>query len=345
MLKWTMTNEKQIYDNLIIGSGPAGLTAAIYNARANLKTIVIAGGQPGGQLTITTLVDNYPGFPNGVGGVKLMMDMQQQTKNLGVEIKQGVVKSISRQNPSVPTKVVIAPLDKREQSFFIELENGEVLEAKSVIVATGAAVKWLDLPKEKELIGRGISGCATCDGRFFRGKTVVVVGGGDTACEEASFLSKICEQVYLIHRRGEFRASIAEQNKVLNNPKVEIWWNSEIRELNPSVDKSTSPLDEREKLNSIKVLDNKTGEEKILDLDGLFVAIGSNPATKFLEGLVELKETGQVVVGKNDNWVTMASVEGIFAAGDCVNIKHKQAIVAAGEGCRAALDVESWLNS
>jgi thioredoxin reductase (NADPH) len=322
MLKWTMTNENQVFDSLIIGSGPAGLTAAIYNARANLKTIVIAGGQPGGQLTITTLVDNYPGFPNGVGGVKLMMDMQQQTKNLGVEILSGVVKLVSLS--------AIQPV----RLFKVEMENGDVLVARSVIIATGAAVKWLDLPKEKELIGHGISGCATCDGMFFRGKTVVVVGGGDTACEEANFLSKICEKVYLIHRREEFRASVAEQKKVLNNPKVEIWWNNEVKELRGE-----------EKLESIKVFNNKTSEEKELKLDGLFVAIGSNPATNFLEGLVELKETGQIVVGKNLELVTMTNVEGIFAAGDCVNIKHKQAIVAAGEGCRAALDVESWLNN
>ena len=339
MLKWTMIDEKQIFDTLIIGSGPAGLTAAIYNARSSLKTVVIAGSQPGGQLTITTLVDNYPGFPNGIGGVKLMMDMQEQAKNLGVEILGGVVKSVSFSD------------NQPVRSFKIELENGENLEAKSVIIATGAAVKWLNLPKEQELIGHGVSGCATCDGMFFRGKTVVVVGGGDTACEEASFLSKICEKVYLIHRREEFRASIAEQKKVLNNPKVEIWWNSEIKQLNPPVPtKVGTPSLEKggqnqEKLESIKVFNNKTNEEKILPLDGLFVAIGSNPATKFLEGLVGLSETGQILVGKNENWVTMTNVEGMFAAGDCVNIKHKQAIVAAGEGCRAALDAESWLNS
>jgi thioredoxin reductase (NADPH) len=333
MLKWTMTNEKQIFDTLIVGSGPAGLTAAIYNARADLKTIVIAGNQPGGQLTITTLVDNYPGFPTGIGGVKLMMDMQQQVKNLGVEILGGVVKDVRCQMSDV-------------RKFIIELESGEILETKSVIIATGAAVKWLNLPKEKELIGHGVSGCATCDGMFFRGKTVAVIGGGDTACEETWFLSKICEKVYMIHRREEFRAAIAEQKKVLNNPKVEIWWNSEIKELNPSVPMNigTSPLDEGEKLNTIKVLNNKTGEEKILNLDGVFVAIGSDPATKFLEGLVDLSENGQVLVGKNKNWITMTNIEGIFAAGDCVNIKHKQAVVAAGEGCRAALDAENWLN-
>jgi len=317
-----MGENKQILDTLIIGSGPAGLTAVIYNARAELKTMVIAGNQPGGQLTITTLVDNWPGFPTGTGGVKLMMDMQQQVRNLGVTILSGVVKLVSL-SASQPVRL-----------FKIELDNGEILESKAVIIATGAAVRWLNLPKEKELIGHGVSGCATCDGMFFRGKIVAVIGGGDTACEEAGFLSKICEKVYLIHRRDGFRASMTEQKKVLNNPKVEIWWNSEVAEIKGE-----------EKLEAIKILNNKTGEEKILPLDGLFVAIGSSPATKFLEGLVELSETGQVLVGKNKDFITMTNIEGIFAAGDCVNIKHKQAIVAAGEGCRAALDAESWLGA
>jgi thioredoxin reductase (NADPH) len=314
MLKSSMVEKKQIYDVVIIGSGPAGLTAAIYNARADLKTIVIAGNQPGGQLTITTLVDNWPGFPTGTGGVKLMMDMQQQVKNLGVEIKSGLVKKIN-------------------EKFKVELESGEILECKSVIVATGAAVRWLGLPGEKELIGHGVSGCANCDGMFFRDKTVAIVGGGDTACEEANFLSKICKRTYLIHRRDAFRASIAEQKKVLNNPKVEILWNTEIKEI-----KGVGMLE------SIKVINNQTNEEKELVLDGLFVAIGSQPATKFLEGLVNLSETGQVIVGQNKEFVTMTNIEGIFAAGDCVNVKHKQAIVAAGEGCRAALDAEKWLD-
>lgn len=317
MLKSTMEEKKQIYDVIIIGSGPAGLTAAIYNARADLKTIVIAGNQPGGQLTITTLVDNWPGFPTGTGGVKLMMDMQQQVKNLGVEIKSGLVKKI-----------------EMAKSFFVELESGEVLESKSVIVATGAAVKWLDLPNEKKLIGHGVSGCATCDGMFFRGKTVAVVGGGDTACEEANFLSKICAKTYLIHRRDELRASVAEQKKVLDNPKLEILWNTEVKEI-----KGLGMLE------SVKVINNQTNEEKELILDGLFVAIGSQPATKFLEGVVDLSKTGQVLTGKNSEFVTMTNIEGIFAAGDCVNVKHKQAIVAAGEGCRAALDAEKWLES
>jgi len=308
-----MVNENKIYDSIIIGSGPAGLTAAIYNARADIKTIVIAGNQPGGQLTITPMVDNYPGFPGGVGGFKLMMEMQTQVKNFGIEIKQGIVTKISN-------------------GFKVELEGGEILEGKTVIVTTGAGVNWLNLPREKELIGHGISSCATCDGMFFRDKTVAVVGGGDTACEDAAFLSKFTKKVYMIHRRDEFKASMAEQKKVLENEKIEIIWNSEVKEL----------LGES-KIESIKIFNNKTNVEKIMEVDGLFVAIGYSPATKFLEGLVELRETRQIVVGKDQRLTTMTSVGGIFAAGDCVNENHRQAIIAAGDGCRAALDAQKWL--
>jgi thioredoxin reductase (NADPH) len=316
------------YDCVIIGSGPSGLTAAIYNARADIKTIVIAGNQPGGQLTITPMVDNYPGFPGGIGGFKLMMDMQAQVKGFGVIIKDGIVNKIQRTNPSVDKST--SPLDKGD--FSVELESGEVLQSRAVIVATGAAVKWLGLSKEKKMIGHGISSCATCDGMFFRDKTVAVVGGGDTACEDASFLAKFAKKVYMIHRREEFRASVAEQKKVLENEKIEILWNSEVKEINGE-----------EKVKSVKIFNNKTNEEKILEMDGLFVAIGYAPATKFLEGLVELRETGQIITGKNEKLATMTSVEGIFAAGDCVNENHRQAIIAAGEGCRAALEMQKWL--
>lgn len=301
--------ENNKYDSIIIGSGPAGLTAAIYHARASLKTIVIAGKQPGGQLTITPMVDNYPGFPNGVGGFKLMMDTLNQVKNFGVEIKQGVVKKIS-------------------DNFKVELENGEVLETKSIIVATGAQVKWLEIEREKELIGHGISSCATCDGAFFRDKIVAVVGGGDTACEDAAFLARFAKKVYLIVRRDELRASVMEQKKVINNEKIEIWWNCEVKKLLG-----------KEKLEAVIVRDNKKEEEKEVVLDGLFVAIGYSPATDFLKGQVELKESGQIIVNEK----MMSNIEGIFAAGDCVNQNHRQAIIAAGEGCRAALEAQSWL--
>ncbi len=319
-----MGMSENIYDSVIIGSGPAGLTAAIYHARADVKTVVIAGNQPGGQLTITPMVDNYPGFPDGIGGFKLMMNTQTQVKNFGVIIKSGIVCKIQNTNPSVDKST--SPLNRGD--FFVELENGEVLQSKTVIVATGAGVKWLGLPREKELIGHGVSSCATCDGAFFRDKTVAVVGGGDTACEDAAFLSRFAKKVFMMVRKGEFRASVAEQKKVLENEKIEIWWNSEIKEL----------IGE-DKLNSVKIFNNKTDEEKIMPLDGLFVAIGYNPATKFLEGLVELKGGGQVIVNEK----MMTSVEGIFAAGDCVNEHHRQAIIAAGEGCRAALEVQKWL--
>lgn len=334
-----------VYDTIIIGSGPAGLTAAIYNVRADLKTIVLAGNEPGGQLTITTTVDNYPGFANGIGGIKLMMDMQQQVKNLGVEIRQGAVKKIDSENPT-------------SHVFVLELEDGIKLESRAVIMATGAAAKWLNLPKEKDLIGKGVSGCATCDGMFFRDKIVVVVGGGDTACEEANFLSKFASKVYLIHRRDEFRASAVEQKKVLDNSKIEIVWNTEVVEINPPIPPFDPPssLDKlgttdgrgragSDKLNSIKVVNNKNGEEKIITIDGLFVAIGRLPATGFVKNMVELDENGYIVVGKHQNYPTMTSTPGIFAAGDCMDDIYRQAIVSAGAGCMAGLDAEKWLET
>lgn len=307
--------ENKTFDTVIIGSGPAGLTAGIYNVRADLKTIVLAGNQPGGQLTITTTVDNYPGFPNGTGGIKLMMDMQTQFKNLGGEIKQGLVKKI-----------------EKNEVFKIELEGGEILKTKAVIVATGAGAKWLGLPNEKELIGHGISGCATCDGMFFRNKVVAVVGGGDVACEDADFMTKFATKVYLIHRRDELRAQVPQQKMVLNNPKIEFLWNSEIKEIIGD-----------DKLSSIKVVNNKTGEEKRIELDGLFVAIGRLPSTDFVKDLVETKETGYVIIHKSEHYQTMTSVPGIFAAGDCADDVYRQAIIAAGEGGKAGLDAERWL--
>jgi len=311
--------EQNVYETVIVGSGPAGLTAAIYTVRAQLKTLVIAGNQPGGQLTITTVVENFPGFVDGIGGVKLMMDMMAQVKKLGAETRQGLVKTINKDEKNI---------------FEIELEDGNKIKTRTIIVATGAGARWLGLPKEKELIGRGVSGCATCDGIFFKDKVVAMVGGGNTACEEASFLAKIASKVYIIHRRDEFRASPTVQKKIVNNPKVEILWNTEVVDIGGET-----------KVESLKIKNNKTGDERVLVLDGVFVAIGRIPATDFVKGIVEMGEDGHIVVGKNQEYARMTSVEGIFAAGDCSDSVYRQAIVAAGDGARAAIDVERWLGS
>jgi len=322
---------EQIYDTVIIGSGPAGLTAAIYNVRANLKTVVIAGNIPGGQLTVTTIVENWPGFPTGIGGVKLMMDMQEQVKNLGVEIKYGNVKQLR-------------VTSYESEKFEVELEDGQVLKTKAVVIATGAGAKSLGLPKEKELVGYGISGCATCDGMFFKDKEVAVVGGGNVACEDAGFLAKICKKVYLIHRRDELRATPIEAKRILENEKIEKIWDSEVMEINPPPTPSFDK-DGAEHLYAIKIVNKKTNEEKVLSVDGLFVAIGRTPSTDFAKDVVELKENGYVIVGKNSEYLTMTSKEGIFAAGDCMDETYRQAIVAAGAGAKAAIDVERWLNN
>jgi len=317
-----MSENQTIYDTVIIGSGPAGLTAAIYNVRAELKTVVISGNIPGGQLTVTTTVCNWPGYPNNIGGVKLMMDMQQQVKNLGVEIKNG------------NTKKILKSKDLNSKLFEVELEDGEILKTRAVIVATGAGAKWLELPKEVRMIGRGISGCATCDGMFFRDKTVAVVGGGNVACQDVSFLSKICKKIYLIHRRDELRATPVEAKKVLENEKIEKIWNSVVEEIIGET-----------KLEAIKIKNVKSGEEKILPIDGMFVAIGRIPATAFVKDLVELTKSNYIVVGKNGDYPSMTTADGVFAAGDCMDENHRQGIVAAGAGARAAMDAEKWLDN
>jgi len=310
--------QRYIYDTIVIGSGPAGLTAAIYNIRADLRTIVIGGGQPGGQLTITTLVENFPGFEKGIGGLKLMMDMMNQFKNLGGQILiEEVVK-----------------VRKGEGGFEVELKNKDKLKSKAVIMATGARAKWLGIPGEKEFLGKGVSGCATCDGMFFRDKTVMMVGGGDVACTEANFLAKFASKVYMIHRRDELRASLVEQKRVLNNLKIEILWNTEALELTGN-----------DKVEKVKIVNNKTNEEKVMEIDGFFVAIGHDPATGFVKDLIALKETGQIIIRGGDEYHTMSSMEGIFAAGDCVDNIYRQAVVAAGMGAMAGMDAEKWIEN
>lgn len=339
-----MAEEKEICDTIIVGSGPAGLTAAIYNVRANLKTLVIGGDQPGGQLTITTMVENYPGFPTGIGGVKLMMDMQAQVRNLGVTIKNGLVQGIKPfSNPSLD----------RAGHFEVALDNGEKLETRAVIIATGAKAKWLNIG-EKEYIGKGVSGCATCDGAFFRNKVVAVVGGGDVACTDADFLARLTSKVYLIHRRDTLRAQVALYEKVKNNPKIEFVWNSEVTGINPSSPNPSGSagaeppsLDRAgsDHLKSVLLKNNKTNEEKVMEIDGLFVAIGHDPAVEFVKDLVEIKENGRIRTMIDMEYMTMTSQPGMFAAGDCVDDVYRQAIVAAGDGCRAALDAERWIGN
>lgn len=311
---------ENIFDTIIIGSGPAGLTAAIYNVRANLKTVIIGGDQPGGQLMLTTYVDNYPGFAKGIGGIKLMMDMQEQAKNLGVEIKNGLVESVTK-----------------KENFEVKLTDGQILQTKAVIVTVGAKAKWLGLPNEKELIGKGVSACATCDGMFFRDKIVAVVGGGDVAGEDTLFLAKFASKAYIIHRRDKFRMLEDTAKKLAGNPKVEIVWNSEVIEINTKLQTSNF------KLEDIRIKNKVTGEEKILQVDGLFVAVGHDPATSFVKGVVDLKESQHVIVGKNSKYPTMTSTEGIFAAGDCVDDVYRQAIIAAGDGAKAGMDAEKWV--
>jgi len=314
--------DNKIYDTVIIGSGPAGLTAAIYNIRADLKTVVMAGDRPGGQLTITTLVENYPGFAEGIGGPKLMMDTVSQVKNLGGKIINNQV-----------GKIYDLRVKNLKYNFEVEMTDGNKLRAKAVIIATGARARWLDVG-EKEYIGKGVSGCATCDGMFFRDKTVAVVGGGDVACTEANFLTKFAKKVILIHRRDQLRAIEAEQKKVLNNPKIEMWWNMEV-----------VGVEGGEKLEKIRVKNNKTGEEKTVEIDGLFVAIGHDPATEMVADLVDRKESGYIIVRGGANFHTMTSVAGIFAAGDCVDDIYRQAIIAAGMGAMAGLDAQKWIES
>lgn len=303
------------FDCLIVGSGPAGLTAAIYQVRANLKTVLIAGNRPGGQLTITTKVENWPGFAEGVEGLSLMMEMQKQAERLGTKMIYDLVEDIKMNSYGV---------------WETKLQSGEKLRSKVVIIATGANTRWLGAGEER-LMGRGVSGCATCDGAFFKDKSVAVVGGGDSAVEEAVFLTRFAKKVYLIHRRDSLRAKAKEQERLMSNPKIETIWNTQV-----------IAVYGQNKLEGLKIR-SINNEEKDLSVDGLFVAIGGDPATSFVKDLLELKETGHIVVGSNPEYPTMTKVAGVFAAGDCVDSVYKQAITSAGDGCRAALDSQRWL--
>ncbi len=299
----------------IIGSGAAGYTAAVYAARANLTPVVFAGDQPGGQLTITTEVENFPGFEHGIQGPELMDVMQKQAERFGTRVIWGKVAKVDL--TSTPKRLVT--------------ENGEEWTADSVIVATGARARLLGLPSESHLMGYGVSACATCDGFFFGGKPIAVVGGGDTAMEEANFLTKFASEVTLIHRRDEFRASKIMQERALANPKVKVLWNKVVVEV----------LGTREGgVHALRLEDTVTGEQSDFATQGLFLAIGHVPNTAFLEGQLETDADGYLVVEKGS---TRTRIPGVFAAGDVADKTYRQAITAAGSGCMAALDAERWL--
>lgn len=299
---------------IILGSGPAGLTAAIYAARANLEPLVIEGIQPGGQLTITTEVENYPGFPEGIDGPKLMEAMKKQAARFGTEFEFAV---IDRADLTGDLKLLYA--------------GDKEFSARCVIIATGATAKWLNLGSEQKLRGRGVSACATCDGFFFKDKIIAVVGGGDTAMEEATFLTKFGSKVYVIHRRDELRASKAMQERAMRNEKIEFVWNSVISEVLGSAETG---------LTGVRLKNTQSGEESVLECQGLFIAIGHQPNTEIFKGQLEMDDVGYII---SDPSSTKTSVPGVFAAGDVTDHVYRQAVTAAGMGCMAAMDAERYL--
>lgn len=298
---------------LIIGSGPAGYTAAIYAARAGLKPVMYTGLQPGGQLMITNDVENYPGYPEGIMGPKMMEDFRLQAARFGTDIRYMLISE--------------AKLDQSPK--WVKTDDGKELTADSVIIATGASAKWLGIPSEERLNGFGVSACAVCDGYFFRQQEVAIVGAGDTAAEEATYLAKLCKTVHMIVRRGEMRASKVMQDRVLNTPNIKIYWNSETDEI----------LGEKA-VEGVRILNNKTGEKTEIPVTGFFVAIGHKPNTDIFKGQLDMDDTGYIhTEGKS----TRTNIEGVFACGDAQDHIYRQAVTAAGTGCMAALDAERWL--
>jgi thioredoxin reductase (NADPH) len=303
---------------LIIGSGPAGFTAAIYAARADLKPIVYEGLQPGGQLTTTTEVDNFPGYPQGIDGPKLMEDLKEQATRFGTQVRWGMITNV----------------DTTQRPFKVDVDDGTQILAETVIIATGATAQYLGLESEEKFKGGGVSACATCDGFFYKGRDVAVVGGGDTAAEEATYLANIVNKVYLIHRRDELRASKAMANRVFNTPNIEVLWDTEVQEIVGTEEGFTKAL------NGAIVKNNKTGEERKIDIEGFFVAIGHKPNTQLFVDKLDMDETGYLLT-KSDS--TATNIPGIFAAGDVQDKHYRQAITAAGTGCMAAIEAERFI--
>ena len=315
-----MQNATEKVRCLIIGSGPAGYTAAIYAGRADLKPVMYQGMQPGGQLTITTEVDNFPGYPQGIKGPEMMEELKAQAERFDTDVRWGLITEV----------------DFSKRPFLCKADDGKTLEAETVIVATGASARWLGIPSEQEFMGAGVSACATCDGYFYKGKVVGIVGGGDTACEEATYLAKLASKVYMIHRRDEFRASKAMQAKVFSTPNIEVFWDSAVDEI---VGESQGFM---KAANGIILKNLKTGEKTRLDIDGLFIAIGHTPNSDVFRGQLEMDEAGYIRTVPGS---TRTSVEGVFAAGDVQDHYYRQAITAAGTGCMAAIEAERFLSS
>ena len=300
------------YDVIIIGSGPAGYTAGIYTSRANLSTLIISGTLPGGQLMTTSEVENYPGFPNGIFGPELMMNMRQQAERFGAVIVDDEALKV----------------DFKNRPFTITT-HAETYTAEATLLCTGASPRKLGIPAEQQFSGRGVSYCATCDGPFFKGENIVVVGGGDTAMEEATFLTKFGKSVRVVHRRDSLRASKILQQKALENPKIEFIWNNVVADIKGN-----------NKISTVLVKDINTGKERTIETGGLFVAIGHEPNTAVFKGQLELDDKGYIILKHH----TKTSVEGVFAAGDVHDHRYRQAVTAAGFGCMAAIDVEKWLS-
>jgi len=304
-----------VHDVLILGSGPAGLTAAVYSARANLSPILIDGSQPGGQLTLTTDVENFPGFPKGIMGPQLIQDMRVQAERFGTQFRHGHVSEV----------------DLESQPFRITVDGEETIETKTLIISTGASANLLGLPSESRLMGHGVSTCATCDGFFFRGKEIAVVGGGDSAVEEATFLTKFASKVTLIHRRDKLRASKIMQDRAMKNEKIAFQWNSTLEEVMGD-----------EVVTGVRLRNIQTNQTEELSLSGVFVAIGHTPNTSLFKGKIDMDEAGYI---RTQPYRTTTNIPGVFASGDVQDSNYRQAITAAGSGCMAAMDAERYLEA